>query len=671
MLGDVIQSDDERKRIVDNLLSELQLAESKHSERVTKVNKWRRLAQAKPEQERKTFPWDGASNLVTPITLTDTNAMTSALLAAFADLKPFFNIKALNDTFNDQADALEEYLNILVESKFHINLRSKLPDIAYDLSLLGTKFGLVTWDTDIYHFKRKGESGGIEQVSTTRHQGPAVISIRDEDFFTREYVTDLQTAPWVAFRSYLTWHELKQRESNGIYENIDLIKQDTVNALPDNLTEEKSRMGIESGQSDLYEIYECFVYEDVDGDGVPEDIKIWFEKTSGTVLKEEFNDLGVRPFVKFPYISIPNELYGVGVGWLCENTQDGCDMLLNMAINSTYASSMQMFLTRRGSGLGPKIIFRPLAQLECDSPSEDMKVIEFPNTAGSNMNLYSVLREQGDKASMTPNAFMGFPDNFARTRSTASGQMFQAQQAARTFSSIVNNMKNALSEIGMLIVFQLIRNKDLADLNMLSDEKKTLIQQVLNMKVEDIHLNFSFTVTSTDVEQTEEAQRQQILTLTQLYTQYGTQILGLVRSDIQTIAPFVQMDKSGQLAQKMMTYLGKYLEVSDQVMVGGTQLMEKVLKFFNTDRRGYLPYIKDIQAMQEMMNQQKDNQLGGSNGVLRQVGQPTPMANEQSQSIGGTQEQPSGMGSSNIPNQGTQGSGSGGVGASAVSGYTG
>ena len=617
MLGDIITSDEEREKIAKYLLTEIETATSERSRFITRVDTWRRQREAMPEQEQKNFPWEKASNVCLPIAEITTNGITSMLKSTFSQKHPFFHIKPHKQEMQKHADVLSKYLDKLVESKFHLNLRTLNNDIFYDLASLGTQFIAVPWVEDVHVFKRKNENGVLDEVSVTRHRGPMVVPIRIEDFFCRDYVTDLETAPWVAIRHNLLWHELKQRENQGIYENVDKIKSFVQTKPEENLASEGARIGFDAMQSELYEIMECDLFWDIDNDGVPEDIKIWFEKSSGIVLREELNDLGTRAIDRIVYVSLPKKLYGMGVGWMCEHAQEACNTLFNMSVNAAHLSSSQMFKIKRGSNIGPNEGLYPGKFIEMDDVERDLAPIIFPNVTLPNIQLMGIIRELTDRVTNATSANMGFPDSYAKTRATTSGQMFQAQQGSRVSNSIAENVEEGFARIGQLIVFQLIRNKEKVNMELLDKADQVLLKEVLDMKVEEIHLNFAFSITSTKAEQTEEAKRQMILTLSQLYSMYGQQNLQLLTAMMNTLKS-VQNDPKA-----LQPLVEKFQLLGEQLMVGSTKLMGYVLDSVEIERDGYLPYIKDIEMMLNAIAMMKDQQLqGGMNANTANSGQP-------------------------------------------------
>ncbi|KKM23822.1 hypothetical protein LCGC14_1611290 [marine sediment metagenome] len=96
--GDIIQSEEDRKEILDYVTGELGtiIDGPERKEMLQKVSKWRRQREARPETEEKSFPWTGASNITVPLALTSTNGIYAMLKASFSQRKPFWTVTAKN-----------------------------------------------------------------------------------------------------------------------------------------------------------------------------------------------------------------------------------------------------------------------------------------------------------------------------------------------------------------------------------------------------------------------------------------------------------------------------------------------------------------------------------------------------------------------------------------------
>ena len=245
-------------------------------------------------------------------------------------------------------------------------------------------------------------------------------------------------------------HELLQRQQQGIFNDLTekVIARGT-DDMDENRLETLKRMGIMPDQTSdtrLYALYSLNCFWDVDGDGFPEDVVLWFDPVTGSVLRSEFNDLGIRDYVRLPYFERPGELYAMGVGWMTEQLQDAFTALMNMYINGTMLAMLQMYVSRRGSGIAPNEIFRPLKNIIVDNPKEDFLPVKFPDMGYGTLQAQMMIKEMADRATGASDAMLGFENKATSARTTATGTMFLAQQGSRLFNSIRSGIDHALAD---------------------------------------------------------------------------------------------------------------------------------------------------------------------------------------------------------------------------------
>jgi hypothetical protein len=624
LLGDVIPDEETADRIMNYVIEEVGKITSGDENQKMRKNweKWRRQREARPESDSKSYPWPGASNVSVPLAMMNGNGIFAMLKASMGTRKPFYRVASSTREEAGIAESIGNLLNILVASPHHINLPAVNDTILYELATMGTQFVKIPWVIDRWQFKRATGSGALETVTVTRKNGPGVIPVRLEDFICRPFYDDLQRAPLIGQRLYLFEHELKQRAAQGIYRNVDQVLEHGSSEIDEDrmIVLEKIGIDVDTGRDNkMYEIWELYLFDDIDGDGVPEDIIVWVDPVGKVFLRTEFNDLGIRPWVRFPYLERPYQLYAIGTGWMSEHLQDEIDTLHNMRIDGTHIASLQMYVTRQGSNMASQDSFRPLKNIVVDDPRNDFMPIKFPDISGGTLQAEMLAKEYADRVTGASDAMMGFESQTIGSRATASGTMFLAQQGSRLFNAIQNSVEHAFAEVAKILVYQFVRNADIVRQEfypLLSAEDQANIDIMLQMGVQDIPTKFRFSVTTTDVDETKEAQKQAKLTLTQLYTMYGEKVFSLlpmIYGQQQQVPPQIK-------------------EVAAQFFVGSTKLMQDIFESFGEQNADdYLPYVKDLEMMvkqlEMMKNQAVSQQLGGggenvrsNSGEVRAVG---------------------------------------------------
>jgi len=585
--SDVIPSEEDQKQIVEYLTNEIERVQKdvERKKLMDSVKKWRRQREARPEKEVQDFPWSNASNVVPPLAMSNTNGIYAKFRTSFKKRDPFWLFDAFDKEDKHKIRVLQNFANLLFESKNHLNGRKMMRSILYDGVSLGTQFVKIPWKTEQWNFKRAAEGGGFEEVSKIRIDSPRFDPIRYEDFLTRPFWNDLQTAPWIATRSRLFEHQLTSRGRQGIYdpEMVDKVLKFGTASLDENLLDELKRTGIDPDITDtgLFEIDEVFTYFDVDGDSEVEDIKIWFHQPTQTILRVEFNDLGIRDVQDLRYFERPNQLYGMGVGWMIEHMQDESEAIHNMRINGIMLSLLQMYITKVGSGIAPNERFRPLKNIQITGdPSKDFIPVKFPDIGPSSIQAEMMAKEYGDRATAASDYMMGFESDAVSSRTTMGGTMFLAQQNQSVLEGILEGFEEDLAHAGTILVYQLANHRERAmeiAERLLPEADLELLEEALNIEIEDIPTRIGFRVSTAEIEESDEARRKNMLTGVQVYTAYAQQMIPLLQA--------MYGEQSQQMAPQTKEAMAK-------IFVGSTNMMMDVLEGLGErDPERFLPYV--------------------------------------------------------------------------------
>ena len=614
----IIPNDEMRKQILEYLRDEADKAVSELSGRAEKWSKWRRQREARPETLEKSDPWPGASNVSVPLAAINTNAAAAKLINMFGSKEPFWTIVNDDRTIPEAADAATKVFEFLVDSPTHLNLHTINQQALYECASLGTLPVKVAWVTEQYMYKDSSSTpggstvknqagqavspttgdGSSEQRVKVRHDGPALIAIPNEDFLTRPHWPDLQKAPWIAHVVHKYWHEIQQLATQMIYfpEALEEIENKFRSDSTDLEEDVSSRTATEVLEQKIWDIHEFHVYWDVDEDGIQEDLILTVHLESGTFLRERFNDLGVRPYEMLSYMPVFNQLYGIGVGHMCEGMQDEVDAMHNMRIDGAKIGALRMFAVKRNSPLRPSEKMYPGKLLFVDNPQEDIVPIQSGEVYGSSLQAEMVAKQYAERYTGMGDYQTGFEDSSIGSRATVGGTMFLAQQGGKMFGPIGKGLEQSYSRIGMLVLFIVVkyRVRFQKDLDRFDEETRQGFMQILQMNVDEIPTKFRFRVETTEQDKSEEAVRQQLLTLVGLYTTYMEKIVQLG----------MMMDNP-QLQQAPNA-----LSAALNAFTGASRMMEKILHGFDIhDVENYLPDYKMTEALEAQMSQM----MGGAN----------------------------------------------------------
>jgi hypothetical protein len=589
-------SEEQEREIKDYVCEEVRLAEEERDEKMKMWQKWRRQREARPEHEVKTYPFrSGSSNVAVPLSAVNATTTFGHLISTFNTKRPFWTITALRDDEVDRelAEVGTKYMQILAKSKHDVNLPKVRRVILYEDGTMGLCPVKVPWTERKWHFKYTDESGEDVVVDATMHDGPELIPVPLEDFLYREAYQDIQTAPWLAHVVHKPWHIIKNEGEQGLYENVDEIKEHA-RMFPHEYEEaDDRRRGAEREISPMYDVHEVWMFYDVDEDGQFEDIVVTMHVKSKTILGVKYNELGWRPFEPFIHLIRPYYIDGIGTCWMSEQMQDEVDMWHNLRNDSAKISTVPMFAVRRNAGVKPNEQAYPGKLWFVDDPKSDIVPMRSVDSYPSSLEAENMAVMYSQKATAMPDVMGGFANETIKTRDSVGLAKTRLGQSRGVFGSITEGVAESFSQVGFLVFLQLAKNRERVIENevkakRLTEDEIRKLDRLLSIKFEDIPVRMGFSVKTTDIEKTFETKRQNYLTLSQLYTQYLEKISPVA---MQLFSPESQQMR--QQAPEMYDYLV-------QVFKGSSRFMEKIMEFFGEeDTEEYLPDYERLQMLQD------------------------------------------------------------------------
>lgn len=605
VLDEVFPDDEIKEQLVQYLCDEYEeiVNGSERAELREDWKEWRRISVAKPRERVRDYPWPNAANVTTPFTFSNVNGVVSHVKAAIIEKKPRLTVECTADTYKDHAAACQRWLNVLLDSPLHMNASKEDEGIIFDLVRMGTQVIEVPWDTRRVQFKRRTSDGRSEVVNNVLYDGPILKRWRLEDTVIRSH-WDVQSSPYIGCVYQFTKQDLLREEFNGFFRDVEAVLAH-VDDGEDSREVERSQQGVDPNVTHRlddagtpYEVVKFYVRWDADNDGMDEDLIVWIQPDSKVVLRHEFNELGARPVVRAPYINVPDMFYALGVCAMLSSLQEEIDTMHNIGINSLHVSSLQMYVTPRGSGIGPDEPFFPLKNIQVDTP-QDFQIVKFPNVSSETIQRENVAQQYGRSVTGISEGQLGMPDTTAKSGTSPTLQQFLAQQGNKVLRSIIGTVAHAYSEAYLYVLLQLVANSNVVlagnePLVMVAkEEDRELIREVLQMDVEDVALRFHFMVKTTEADKTDDARRQFLMQRQQMYAMYIQQAMGMM----QIVAnPDPAMEPLKEFAMR--------------IVVGLTKQMEETLQLFNVDQtEDYLPAMEGQALMLELMQLMQQPQI--------------------------------------------------------------
>jgi hypothetical protein len=271
-----------------------------------KYERWRKLYEGKPKEEKKSFPWPGASNLVIQVIAQHVDTLLAAIIGSIYEIAPLWPLTLVGDydaaeKAEEARNAMEEFLTLkgLEQSELDVYRVENIAfgnAIKYGMNAIKIPY-LVDVEADGIGVR---DGGGMDVTEFTRYAGPRPESIPFDKFLITPSATKLETAPFKAHKITLKRFELEERMYRGIY---DKEKVECILTSPDRggadatETSKQADGGIASknydGVSEEWDIYECHYpyWYHVDGKYMKFRIIETFHRRSKTSLRAMFNPM--------------------------------------------------------------------------------------------------------------------------------------------------------------------------------------------------------------------------------------------------------------------------------------------------------------------------------------------------------------------------------------------
>ncbi len=601
--GLIIEDLDERKKLVQDLCTGYAQARSDRASKERTWAKWRRQFEGRPFSARKDYPYPNASNVVPPLSLIVGQSLFSHLAEMYDAVEPHWYVKALRSDDKDlleQTRTLTKYYNMLSDSPMDLNLSKFKRDFLQEVAVMGTCYAKVPYTSQPWQFKDKEGN----TVKATMHDGPELVVVPVEDIVYPEEYTEVQTMPWISHDVLKAEYEMKNLVAQGVYE------EDAVNAVLDYVSQEstpktetedliKQSYRDRKGQ---YVLTEFYAFYDADQDGEFEDLVFTIHVPSQTLLRIDFNTFGYRMLSAGTFVQRNYSLEGRGSGQTTEFQQDEIEAIHNVRNDNMKFSNMRVLAARRGS-IKENEAFYPGKIFMVDNPKEDIAPIQLGEVYPSSLQAENMTMNYAREASGMSSIMSGFSDQRLGSRDTARGQSMRLTRGQGLFSSIAKGLNEFWAEVGMMIFFQLVDHREEVivkeqQIKRLTDEEIDNLETILSLSIKDVPHKMAFIIRTSDIDQTTEMKRQNLLALVQLYTQYVTQTTEF------------SMMLFGPQGEQMKQAAPDAYEHNLSVYVGATKMMQEIFKFFGKeDPDQYIPDIKKHELMLDTIKEMNENMV--------------------------------------------------------------
>lgn len=315
--------------------------EDAFSSRSTLDQEWRdllRLYEGVPKNPVRNFPIENAPNIEITLGAIASDSIYAQMIDLVYTTSPLVTVRATNEAFVDHAKAMQRFINIVATQE--ANIRPASEHTALDDVQLGTGVYYIPW---VEHVKK------TKSAKVTR-RGPRVFSIPPEDFIVPGgSYEDPQLTPWVSIRTWLTKADLNERAKRSKW-NIEGFKpagnKDWVRSRRETLghTFSQSRR-----MAEIYEVLDLYVYFDIDGDGIDEDLLVVYDRTSQSIGLIVYNPFDTRPIEICRYQLRAHLMYGLGAMEMIKPYQEETTEIHNIRTLNMLLANCRFYVALDGT----------------------------------------------------------------------------------------------------------------------------------------------------------------------------------------------------------------------------------------------------------------------------------------------------------------------------------
>lgn len=443
--------EDQKKKLINYLQSELSQADSERWASMSDFARWRLKYRTKFPEFPKDWPLANSSQITIPVIRTAVHTLTSRVFQTVMAADPMLACRTKNPKFQDFAVDYEEFLGLYNTER--LDLENVMDTVTTETILLGTSIvevttkrdrrSIMTYDPLTRRYKKQ-----IKEI----YNGPIVYHFPIEDFWCRTTYQDVQKAPWCGKEIRLTWSEIKDMALSGDF-NPECIN--AIWKLPesggDHSESERVQQKIENREPmdwQEYRIFELSVRWDVDGDGLDEELLLYFHWESRTLLRVKFNTFrnNRRPWIIFRYIRVPHRLYGEGMAEILEHLQEEISTIHNQRIDNSTVANLQIILVKkliRGLSPGDRLWSGKIVKAN----QEDVGTLRlgeiYPSTVQNETISYGYARELSGVGEVATGQAQPV------TRTTATAQLSLLEELNRRFDKPIKSLRKSMREVGV------------------------------------------------------------------------------------------------------------------------------------------------------------------------------------------------------------------------------
>lgn len=490
---------------------ELYLAKARRTQLEDKLNMLVRTYEAEPEQARKSFPWDGACNLVVPVVATAVETVFTRVTGSLFGTHELYAGKARSAKWTEAADPTINWLNWVNDNVF--DARRIYSRWVLSCLKTGTSIVKLPWVRRIREVRYMDSSGGNHTEEVVLHDGPRPEFVPLEDFFwsrDANSTQNLQDCEWVAHRFTQTWKQLKEAELSGDYIDVERIQNDKRTQFKDSETDIQEITGEQPQEPNDYELWEVWASYPISDDGKLAEIVITIHLETQTVIRAVYNFYRhqERPFHSLKFFPRENSFLGIGLAEMLVQIQEEVTAIHRNRLDNATLANAKVYKRTDGANVSFEDVF-PGAILDVES-QDDITNMDM------GVEHSSLLMEEqhtiiiGEKRSGVSDYSAGRESSAIGSRATATSTMALIREGNKRFQFFISEVRKVLTDIGhqTISLYQQFAPNREVHYELFSEKESQWFQRLMTLPPELSRSNIVLDVRALDESNNKEIEQQ-------------------------------------------------------------------------------------------------------------------------------------------------------------------
>ena len=439
--------------IADWIQAQLYEALNSRSDMVTKINELARIYEAHPEEAVKSFPWEGACNLVVPVAATAVETVFTRITGSIFGSNDLYSGRSRSANWADAVDPMVNWLNWVNTNVFDSR------DIYSKWILSGIKYGTailkLPWVRRTREVRYMDASGSVVHEQIVLHDGPKPEWVPLEDFFWSPDAVatqDLQNCEWMAHRFRSTWKSLREAELSGDYFDVERIKEYQRSQFEDSETQIHQVTGYEPLEPTDYELYEVWASYPIDDEGNLAEIVVTMHLESRTVIRAVYNFYRhqERPFHAINFFPRENSLQGIGIIEMLRDVQEEITAIHRSRLDNATLANTKIYKRTQGARVAFEDVF-PGAVFDVEN-ADDLTTMDMGTPHTTLLNEEQHTHVIGERRTGVSDYTFGRESSAIGSRATATSTMALIREGNVRFQFFIREIRKALTNIGHQII---------------------------------------------------------------------------------------------------------------------------------------------------------------------------------------------------------------------------